>query len=54
MTGGSGFIGTALISELIRSGHQVLALSRTDESDYQARAGDADVDLLGHYIAPAS
>ena len=32
--------------------HQVLALSRTDESDYRARAGDAGVDLLGHYSAP--
>ena len=32
ITGGSGFIGTALTSELIRSGHQVLALARTDES----------------------
>ena len=32
ITGGSGFIGTALIKELTSSGHQVLALARSESS----------------------
>ena len=45
ITGGSGFIGTALTSELIRSGHQVLALARTDESAAKLKELGAQIQM---------
>jgi nucleoside-diphosphate-sugar epimerase len=45
ITGGSGFIGTALTSELIRSGHQVLALARTDESAAKLKKLGAQIQM---------
>ena len=45
ITGGPGFIGTALTSELIRSGHQVLALARTDESAAKLKKLGAQIQM---------
>ncbi|MDR3613270.1 MAG: SDR family oxidoreductase [Candidatus Obscuribacterales bacterium] len=45
ITGGSGFIGTALTTELINSGHQVLALARTDESAAKLRKLGAQIQM---------
>lgn len=54
VTGGSGFVGTAIVEDLIRAGHSVLALARSEQSAAQLRsagavvhAGDlADLDSL--------
>jgi len=43
VTGGTGLIGSAVIKELIGSGHSVLALARSDSSAATATAMGADV-----------
>ena len=43
ITGATGFIGTVVISELIKKGHQVLGLSRTDEGAKSLRDAGAQV-----------
>ncbi len=45
ITGGSGFIGRALIKELINSGHDVLALARTDESASKLKELGAQIQM---------
>lgn len=37
VTGGSGFVGSAVIPELIEAGHEVVALSRSDSSSQKIR-----------------
>lgn len=43
VTGGSGFVGTAIVEDLLGAGHRVLALARSEKSAAQLRSAGADV-----------
>jgi nucleoside-diphosphate-sugar epimerase len=61
LTGGSGYIGRGVIAELVRRGHVVEALARseqaaravTDAGAVAVRGGLADLDVLNHAAARA-
>lgn len=61
LTGGSGYIGRATIAELVRLGHTVDALARSDRAEAAVvaagaravRGGLADLDVLNHAAARA-
>ena len=53
VTGATGFIGSALVPELIDAGHTVLGMSRSEEGAAKLRAAGAEV-LMGNLDDPES
>ncbi|SCU99523.1 LAFA_0G24564g1_1 [Lachancea sp. 'fantastica'] len=46
VTGASGFVGGALIPELIESGHKVVALARSDQAEQKIQKLSSDIEIV--------
>lgn len=51
VTGASGFVGSAIVSELLHAGHRVIGLARSEQSAKMVRQAGADV-LMGDLEDP--
>ncbi|CEP64976.1 SDR family oxidoreductase LALA0_S15e01618g [Lachancea lanzarotensis] len=46
VTGASGFVAGAVIPELLKSGHQVVALARSDEAEQKIKKLSSDIEIV--------